>query len=127
MMRRISLTLLATTAIGVVACQGALAADILRKAPPPAPLPPPVQDWSGVYVGLEGGYGWGHQNVTSNVPFILTPADTNCTLLTNVACGAAEAGQAGLDSNFAELSPTDIALSGHDQSGGVVGGFFGVQ
>jgi outer membrane immunogenic protein len=31
------------------------------KAPPPAP--PPVQDWSGVYVGIEGGYGWGKQNI----------------------------------------------------------------
>src|SRR5215472_10286545 len=69
MMRRISLSLLAATAVGVVLSQGALAADILRKAPPPAPLPPPIQDWSGVYVGLEGGYGWGKQNFDNFDPF----------------------------------------------------------
>jgi outer membrane immunogenic protein len=46
-----------------------LAADILRKAPPPAPVAPPIQDWSGIYVGLEGGYGWGKQNFNNFDPF----------------------------------------------------------
>jgi len=26
-------------------------------------LPPAVQDWSGFYVGIEGGYGWGKENI----------------------------------------------------------------
>jgi outer membrane immunogenic protein len=34
------------------------------KAPPP--VAPPVQDWSGVYVGLEGGYGWGRHSVDTS-------------------------------------------------------------
>jgi opacity protein-like surface antigen len=132
MLKRFSLTLLAATAIGGIATQGALAADILRKAPPPAPLPAPVQDWSGVYVGVEGGYGWGHQSVNSTVPFLLTPADTDCHTLNDSfpACASPSDGLGGLhglDANFAELSPIDITASGHNQSGGVIGGFFGVQ
>jgi outer membrane immunogenic protein len=63
MMRRFSLTLLATTAIGVLACQGASAADILRKAPPPAPPPAPVFSWTGCHVGAHVGWGWGKANV----------------------------------------------------------------
>jgi outer membrane immunogenic protein len=33
----------------------AMAADMPLKAPPP---PPPVADWSGTYVGVNGGWGW---------------------------------------------------------------------
>ncbi len=62
-MRRLSLALF--SAVSVVAfTQIASAADLGRpvyKAPPPPP--PPVADWSGVYVGIEGGYGWGHQSI----------------------------------------------------------------
>src|SRR5215469_11317327 len=121
MIRRISLTLLATTAIGVVACQGALAADILRKAPPPAPLPPPVQDWSGIYVGVEGGFGWGHQSFSGNTPFGLRPGDTTCT---NLAGGTG--GDCTSFSDFndfvndaASLGDPHIPFSGQNQSGGV--------
>ena len=129
-MRRLFVALTSTVSV-VALTHMASAADlrVVTKAPPP--LPPPVQDWSGVYVGVEGGYGWGHQSVNSTAPFVLTPADTNCTLLSNgQPCPAGDqdlGGTHGLINNFAELSPTDIALSGHDQSGGVVGGFFGVQ
>jgi outer membrane immunogenic protein len=72
MMRRISLSLLAATAMGLIASQAALAADLRApvKAPPPA-LPPPVQDWSGIYVGLEGGYGWGKQRHQSGLRSLL--------------------------------------------------------
>jgi opacity protein-like surface antigen len=39
----------------------AMPADLVVKAMPPAP---PVQysDWTGVYVGIEGGYGWGNDS-----------------------------------------------------------------
>jgi outer membrane immunogenic protein len=39
------------------------AADLPRRAAP-APLmsPTPVYNWTGIYVGLNGGYGWGHQD-----------------------------------------------------------------
>src|SRR6516165_11006613 len=63
MMRRISLSLLAATAMGLIVSHAASAADLrMPTKAPVAPLPPPVQDWSGIYVGLEAGYGWGKQN-----------------------------------------------------------------
>jgi outer membrane immunogenic protein len=39
------------------------AADLPRK-PPPAPMlaPTPVYNWTGIYFGINGGYGWGHQD-----------------------------------------------------------------
>jgi outer membrane immunogenic protein len=130
MMRRISLALLATTAVGAIACQGALAAD-LRMPVKAAPVaPPPVQDWSGVYVGVEGGYGWGHQSVNAGAPFGLTPSDTTCTP------GGANGPYYNdcehhefkdFQHDFDSLSLPNLATSGHNQSGGVVGGFFGVQ
>jgi outer membrane immunogenic protein len=59
MMRRITLSLLAATAMGVIACQAASAADIVpRKAPPPAPPPPPIWNWTGAYFGGHFGAGW---------------------------------------------------------------------
>src|SRR5437868_2935473 len=62
-MHKIWTQLLATAAL--VALSGAAyAADmgIPRKAQPMV-APPPVQDWSGIYVGLEGGYAWGHHDL----------------------------------------------------------------
>lgn len=43
--------------------QLAAAADLPRK-PQPAPLlaPTPVYNWTGIYFGINGGYGWGHQD-----------------------------------------------------------------
>jgi opacity protein-like surface antigen len=40
----------------------ALAADLPVKAPPPSPPPAPVYMWTGFYVGLNAGYGWGTSN-----------------------------------------------------------------
>jgi len=61
-MKKISLvsTLFVTLLSGA---QLATAADLPRK-PPPAPLlaPVPVYNWTGIYVGINGGYGWGHQD-----------------------------------------------------------------
>jgi outer membrane immunogenic protein len=111
MMRRISLALLGATAIGVVLSQGALAADILRKAPAPAPLPPPIQDWSGIYVGLEGGYGWGKQNFGTNFnPFFGTKGSSTTDFFPcNFGC-----------------SP-DATIGSVSQSGWLFGGFVGAQ
>jgi outer membrane immunogenic protein len=51
-------------AIGLIGGATIAAAADLRpayKAPLPAP-PPPVADWSGIYSGFEGGYGWGRES-----------------------------------------------------------------
>ena len=112
MMRRFSLTLLAATAMGLIASQAASAADLghpVYKAPPPAP--PPVQDWSGIYVGLEGGYGWGKQDFNPTFdPFF----------------GAKFGG--GSTFPCAIFGPcTDSTIGSVDQSGWLFGGFVGAQ
>jgi outer membrane immunogenic protein len=56
--------LLATTALAALVGTPAFAADMgapVYKAPPP---PAPIFSWTGFYVGLNGGYGWGHDPVT---------------------------------------------------------------
>src|SRR5262245_27932206 len=40
----------------------AFAADLPVKAPPRA-APPVVADWTGFYLGIHGGYGWGQTSV----------------------------------------------------------------
>jgi outer membrane immunogenic protein len=112
MMRRISLSLLAATAMGVIACQGASAADMRMPVKAPAPLPPPVQDWSGVYVGLEGGYGWGKQNFDQALdPFFLGKLSSESCKELDVASPAC-------------THPTIGSVS---QSGWLFGGHAGVQ
>src|SRR5689334_16964075 len=112
MMRRISLGLLAATAMGVIASQGALAADLrpAYKAPPPAP-PPPVQDWSGIYVGLEAGYGWGKQNFSNFDPFFASKE------LNSDFFGCFEDKNCGPNATIGSVS----------QSGWLAGGFVGAQ
>ena len=131
MFRRFSLILLAATAIGVVTSHGASAADILRKAPPAAPLPPPVQDWSGIYVGVEGGGGWGHQD-GFNAPFNLRPGFGQF-------CGEQispfDCGDSVVNEEFAEFDGVlgrnrhfaDVNLGGVNTSGWLFGAFFGAQ
>lgn len=61
--------LLAAAALTAVVGTPALAADMaapVYKAPPP---PAPVFSWTGFYVGLNGGYGWGRD------PVAFAPAD----------------------------------------------------
>ena len=36
------------------------AADLAVRAP--TPVPTPVYNWTGLYVGVNGGYGWGEQD-----------------------------------------------------------------
>ena len=56
--------LLATVALGALALgTSASATDLAVKAPP---LAPAVYDWSGVYIGGFGGYGFGNQNINNS-------------------------------------------------------------
>lgn len=56
----IGMTLAVASLIGIYSAQ---AADLPQR-PAPAPLltPTPVYNWTGIYLGLNGGYGWGHQD-----------------------------------------------------------------
>src|SRR5450759_4060185 len=62
-MLRIRSALLAAAALTIGLAQMALAADLPQR-PAPAPLlaPTPVYNWTGIYVGINGGYGWGSQD-----------------------------------------------------------------
>jgi outer membrane immunogenic protein len=101
----------------------ALAADLGRpvyKAPPPAP---PPQDWSGVYVGLEGGYGWGHQD-NGTVPFLLNPkALDNCEYS---SCSDPQS-EFNEFQSFLHHNAPDVVLGRVKHDGWLLGGFFGAQ
>ena len=53
-----------TATIGLLsfAAAPALAADLPRKAPAPAPVMAPVWNWGGFYIGVNGGYSWGRSS-----------------------------------------------------------------
>ena len=63
MMKTIAAGFLALSVLVMAPCVGAEAADLsvapLYKAPP-APPPSPAYNWSGFYLGVNGGGGWGH-------------------------------------------------------------------
>ena len=65
-----------------------LAADLPRKAPPPAPLPPPPT-WTGFYVGLNAG---GHWSSNNDVDIVSTgtfnPVGFNPAIMNQAAQGA---------------------------------------
>jgi outer membrane immunogenic protein len=56
--------LLGTVAVALVGMAApALAADMPYKAPPPAPYVAPIYDWTGFYIGGNGGWGQSHSCV----------------------------------------------------------------
>jgi outer membrane immunogenic protein len=112
-MRRLLVALTSTVSV-LAFTHMASAADlrVVTKAPPP--LPPPVQDWSGVYVGVEGGYGWGKQNIDPAFdPFFLGKLSTD-------SCSAKEI-------NVANSTCNHPTISSVSQSGWLAGGHAGVQ
>ena len=54
--------------VALIAAGPALAADLPMKAPPAVAAA--VWSWSGFYIGVHGGYGWGHDSLSDlNDPF----------------------------------------------------------
>jgi outer membrane immunogenic protein len=47
----------------------ASAADLAVKTPRPMMVPAPVYSWTGCYVGVHVGWGWGHQRHNQTTPF----------------------------------------------------------
>jgi outer membrane immunogenic protein len=63
--------LLISAAVAIAMVTPALAADMAVKAPPPAPLPV-IYNWSGFYIGANGG--WGESHSCWDDVFIVGPA-----------------------------------------------------
>jgi len=60
--------LLASVGVGALALAftTANAADIIRRAPPPAPVVvAPPYSWTGFYIGINGGGGFGHSTMSN--------------------------------------------------------------
>lgn len=70
--------LLAGVAVIALGTASASAADIQRRQMPakaPAYVPPPVYNWTGFYIGINGGGGWGRSDFS--VPFASGSFDTS--------------------------------------------------
>jgi outer membrane immunogenic protein len=84
----------------------ASAADIYRKAPPPAPPPAaaPAFSWTGCYIGAQGGWGWGRKRVDES--FLRTVTATGAFVFAESASsdvdtsGPVFGGQIGCDYQF---------------------------
>jgi opacity protein-like surface antigen len=64
---------LLAAAAGIVALGmtgSAFAADLPPPLPFKAPLPPPWYDWTGFYIGANGGYSWGRASNSITAPGI---------------------------------------------------------
>jgi outer membrane immunogenic protein len=72
---------LSAVAFSAVAVGPALAADLPRKAPAYVPPAPPPYNWTGFYVGLNGGYSWGKATVDVDAPFLSGLPFTDPSLL----------------------------------------------
>jgi len=71
-----------STIAALAAVSSASAADLPVKAPPP-PLPAPVLNWTGFYIGANGGYSWGRAGRTLN---FFSPV-TGATIFSPVGTG----------------------------------------
>ena len=64
-MRQLGFTLTLTAALAATTLS-ARAADLPARAPySPPPVAVPVYNWTGIYLGINGGYGWGRQDPLS--------------------------------------------------------------
>jgi outer membrane immunogenic protein len=86
-MKKIMLGAVALVAIGV---GPALAADLPAKVNTKAPVAAPIYDWSGFYIGLDGGGGWARKcwDLTNNGGAALTTSFRE-------GCGNASGGMFG--------------------------------
>src|SRR6516165_8720395 len=57
------------------------AADLAVKAPVYKAPPVILSDWAGFYIGVHGGYGWGHSSIdTPDFPYLDEKKDASLKL-----------------------------------------------
>ena len=74
-MRHVS-AVAAAAIFGLGAWQAASAADLPRKAPPPAAVYVPVSTWTGCYIGGNAGAGWGSGEISTSAGTISGSSDS---------------------------------------------------
>jgi outer membrane immunogenic protein len=116
--------LLSGIVLAFAAAAPANAADLPRAAPPvvkaPVVAPPSVYDWSGFYLGINGGYGWG---ISSFDGLAGTLGNFNTT-------GWVAGGTAGYNLQYGRVvfgAEADADWSNINGSAACAGGFAGCQ
>src|SRR5262249_42530613 len=110
-MRRITSTLLATTAIVGLIAGAATAADLPRKAPAPIVQPPPPWNWTGFYVGGNFGAGWSRQQFGNEDSNFGSFNNTNAGFGSHTGLGPTGGGQVGYNYQFVG-SPIVVGIEG---------------
>ena len=114
--------MLFATIIGCSAASAANAADVVsyEPAPPVAPVAS-VYDWSGLYIGAQGGWGWGDSNVDDNgLSSLDTTFDIDGGFLGGVVGAQWQYGSVVLGVE-GEMNWSDISGTDEVQPGNVIG------
>jgi outer membrane immunogenic protein len=68
-LKHIKRTVIGSVLVGLGAMGAASAADMAVKA---RPMPAPIYSWTGFYIGVNGGYGWGRTTENDNLAGTMT-------------------------------------------------------
>ena len=89
--------LIGIAAVTSFAATGAFAADLPARVYTKAPAyVAPVYDWTGFYIGLNGGYSWGNSFTTYTTPVVALPTFATSQSMNGWVFG----GQAGYNWQF---------------------------
>jgi outer membrane immunogenic protein len=114
----------------VIAGAGAAgAADLAVKAPVYKAAPVILSDWAGFYIGVHGGYGWGHSSIdTPDFPYLDEKKNASLKLGTFDASpkGGVVGGHAGYNWQYGSVvTGLEVDFSAADiKDSGTVGTFF---
>jgi opacity protein-like surface antigen len=105
------------------------AADLAVKAPVYKAALVILSDWSGFYIGVHGGYGWGHSSIdTPDFPYLDQKKNASLQLASFNASpkGAVFGGHAGYNWQYGSVvTGLELDFSGADiKTAGVVGTFW---
>src|ERR1700726_4614024 len=122
-MKRILLT---SVSLGVLGLMGpTFAADLAVYTKAPAATAP-AYDWSGFYVGVFGGGGWGNHNINNALGSATTFANYSANYSSQGGMAGGEAGFNWQSGNYVLGIEADgfwSGISGNDAAGGAAGSF----